>query len=150
MDAFQTLSTQELYVLQNTVQQELHSRDRCVILSAIAAHEEYVGSCYKKYFHTLDTYYYLKVFSSYASSEYYVAAVKFPERASINFTTNWHKVYFSGDGVCGRWEGKLVEIGEVLIKELNEEWIKIEEEEYNKAFENFVNSLKNYQFIRKV
>ena len=143
MDAFQTLSTQELYVLQNTVQQELHNREKHDILSAITAHEDYINSCYKKYNNALDVYYYLKVFSSYATSEHHVAVIIFPERPIITYKTNWHKLYLHGDGICGNWDGKLIEIKDILISELDKHWTKIESDEYHTVFNNFIKEIEN-------
>lgn len=112
----------------------------------ITLNSHYVGKCYRKkasspwLFGEKDYYIYIKVISAYASSEYRLSTLQFPESPQYTYRT-----FDYGANLFGDFDFDFFTIDSVMIKDLSS-WEQIPFTLYENAFDIFCNKLKNLDF----
>ena len=134
------------------------------IVALVESHKEYVGKCYilKGYSShndmlagkEPDVNKYFKIISERATNEYRMTALTFPEKPEYTFRPHLHKMYFPGDGFCGKIALKGIDVEDVGFfcndihcgGKIIDRFEEISLEEYNVAFDKYCEQLKELEF----
>ena len=157
------LSQEELSELSTSINTLTRNNCHKNIMDTVESHKKYVGKCYilKGYSSHNDMLTgkkpnankYFKIISERATNEYHMTALTFPENPEYTFNPHLHKMYFPGDGFCGKITLSGIDVEDVgfFCNDLQHGGQKIDQfeeislEEYNEAFDKFYKQLKELQ-----